>query len=74
VSADDHQLGFRGLLAAGRTPAEAWKIIHDDLTANTGAVLIIRDMEQTQDGRAALEWSRLEWAQHGLAPPWEDEP
>jgi hypothetical protein len=65
-------LGFAGMLAAGYTAQEAWQIIHDDLMADPRAQAIIAALEADDEGRAALDWSRLEWAQHGLPPPWED--
>jgi hypothetical protein len=68
------QLGFQGLLDAGHTPAEAWRIIRADLNAEPGALRVIRGLEATPEGRAALAWSRQQWAAHGLTPPWEDAP
>jgi hypothetical protein len=67
-------LGFTGLLAAGRTPQEAWQIIHDDTAASPEARAIFADLAATEDGRAALDWARAAWARHGLPPPWEDPP
>jgi hypothetical protein len=68
------QLGLAGLLAAGRTPAEARAEIRADLLAEPGALDIIRDMGRDAEGRAALAWSREQWARYGLAPPWDDDP
>ena len=66
--------GFRGLLDAGHTPRQAWQIIHDDLAAEPGALDVIDGLGDTAAGRDALEWSRAQWAAHGLRPPWEDQP
>lgn len=69
---DPDEMGFLGLVDMGMTPAEAWQVIHDDLRAEPGALAIIRTLDQDQEGRAALAWSRQQWAAHGLPPPWED--
>ena len=68
----DRELGFDGLLAAGRTPEQAWREIHDAMTPAARA--IIADLAGDEQGRAALEWSRQRWALRGLRPPWEAEP
>jgi hypothetical protein len=68
----DRELGFAGLLAAGKTPQEAWQVIRDGLMADPGAMAVIAALTETEDGRASLEWSRAGWARHGLTPPWED--
>lgn len=72
MTADPHSLGFQGLLAAGMTPADAWQAIHDDLTSDPAALAIIRDLDTHPKGQEALAWSRREWADHGLPPPWEE--
>ena len=72
MTADPHSLGFRGLLDAGMTPADAWQAIHDDLTAEPAAVAILRDLDSTPEGQEALAWSRQQWAAYGLPPPWEE--
>lgn len=72
MTADPHSLGFRGLLDAGMTPAEAWQVIHDDLAAEPGALAIIRGLDTDPEGQETLAWSRREWAAHGLPPPWEE--
>jgi hypothetical protein len=69
----DRDLGLAGLLATGWSPEEAREIIRADLAAS-GGLAIIAGMETTADGRAALEWSRQQWAKYHLAPPWEEEP
>jgi hypothetical protein len=67
---DPHNLGFRGLLAEGWTPEQAWAEIRD--TCQHPAVrAIIADLATTEEGRAALEGSRIRWAQYGLPPPWD---
>jgi hypothetical protein len=71
VTADPHGLGFAGLVELGMTEAEAWQVIHDDLVSS-GAMAIIAELERDEPGRAALDWSRQQWAAHGLPPPWED--
>jgi hypothetical protein len=71
ASRDD--LGFAGLLAAGLTPVEAWAEVRKT-TAHPAVRAIIADLASTEDGRAALEFSRQRWARHGLRPPWEDPP
>jgi hypothetical protein len=72
---DEHEreLGFAGLLAAGCTPAQAWESCRRS-AQDPDVRAIIADLATTPEGRAALDWSRLEWAQHGLRPPWEDDP
>jgi hypothetical protein len=71
-TADPDSLGFRGLLDAGMTPADAWQAIHDDLAREPGALAIMRDLDRTPEGQEALAWSRRQWAAHGLPPPWEE--
>jgi hypothetical protein len=67
---DPRDLGFRGLLAEGWTPEQAWAEIRDSCQ-HPAVRAIIADLATTEEGRAALEWSRAEWARHGLTPPWE---
>lgn len=70
---DLEDLGFRGLLMAGLTADQAWAEVHR--TSQLPEVqAIIADLLGTPEGRDALEWSRLQWAQHGLPPPWEPAP
>lgn len=64
-------LGFAGLIRAGVTPEEAWAEIRAEVHADPDTAAIITDLASTPEGRGALEWSRLQWAQHGLEPPWE---
>jgi hypothetical protein len=65
-------LGFVGLLKAGYTPIQAWAEVRK--TAEDPAVqAVIAEMRKDREGRAALEWSRQQWAGHGLNPPWEIE-
>ena len=72
TDAHARDLGFAGLLQAGLSAEQARERIRADLAAEPGALDIIRDLERTEDGRAALAWSRGQWAAHGLTPPWED--
>jgi hypothetical protein len=67
---DPHDLGFKGLLAAGYTPEEAW---HEIRSTSEHPVVraLIAEMRSTEEGRAALDWSRQEWARYGLIPPWD---
>jgi hypothetical protein len=74
MTADPDGLGFRGLLDAGMTPEEAWQVIHDDLAAEPGALAILMSMAQDPKGQEALDWSRRQWAAHGLPPPWTERP
>ena len=67
---DPHDLGFTGLLAAGYTPAEAWAEIRET-SGDPEVRAIIADLRTTPEGRAALDWSREQWAAHGLTPPWD---
>jgi hypothetical protein len=68
---DPHDLGFAGLLAEGLSPADAWQAIRDDLAAEPAALAVIAELDRDEEGRAALAWSRQQWAAHGLAPPWD---
>lgn len=68
------ELGFAGMLAAGMTPAEAWQLIRADLTASPEARAIYAGLETDPDGRAALAWSRAQWAAKGLPAPFDDLP
>jgi hypothetical protein len=65
--------GFRGLVEAGLTPEQAWADIRAGCQ-DPAVRAIIADLETTQEGRDTLEWSRIQWAQHGLPAPWEDPP
>jgi hypothetical protein len=71
ASRDD--LGFAGLLAAGLTPEQAWAEVRSTST-HPAVRAIIADLGSSAEGRAALDWSRQQWARHGLTPPWEDPP
>jgi hypothetical protein len=64
-------LGFDGLLQAGYTPEEAWAEIRADCH-DPSVRSIFAGLEATEEGRAALEWSRQQWAARGLSAPWED--
>jgi hypothetical protein len=69
---EDYDLGFVGLLKAGYTPEQAWAEVHE--TANHPAVrAIIADLGTTEEGRAALAYSRERWAAYGLPVPWDEE-
>ena len=72
ATADPDEMGFLGLIEMGMTPAEAWQVIHDDLLAEPGALRLIKALEGTEGGRAALLGSRQRWSAHGLPPPWEE--
>jgi hypothetical protein len=65
------ELGFAGMLLAGADPQTAWDTIHAQC-ADPAVRSIIANLAATEDGRAALEWSRAAWARYGLPPPWED--
>jgi hypothetical protein len=67
----DRRLGFIGMIRAGMTPAEAWQDIRDSLIAEPGAIDVVAGLKSTEEGRAALEKSRADWARYNLAPPWE---
>lgn len=66
----DRDLGFAGMIAAGMTPEDAYAEIRRDLHAG-GGIEIIRYLQGTEHGRAALECAAQDWARHGFAPPWE---
>jgi len=68
VHIDD--LGFRGLLAAGYTADEAWAMIRET-SALPEVHAIIAELGRSEEGRAALQWSREQWAEHGLVAPWD---
>jgi hypothetical protein len=65
--------GLAGLIRAGWSIEQAWHDIHSS-AQDPDVRAIIEELESTPEGRATLEWSRLEWAQRGLAPPWEVDP
>lgn len=67
---DPDELGFTGLIAAGRTPEEAWAEIRAGLQ-DPEVRAIIADLGTTEEGRAALAWSREQWAEHGMIAPWD---
>ena len=67
---DPHDLGFAGLLKAGYAPEEAWSEIRRDCY-HPAVRAIIAELRSTKEGRETLEWSRLEWAQRGMIPPWD---
>ena len=67
---DPHDLGFAGLIAAGYTPEEAWSMIRRDCY-HPAVRAIIAELRESPEGRDTLEWSRLEWAQRGMTPPWD---
>jgi hypothetical protein len=71
---NDRDLGFAGMVAAGMSPAEAWQVIRDDLLAEPRVLAMLRDMERdpTPAVRAALDYSRQRWAEHGLRAPWDE--
>ena len=62
--------GFQGLLAEGKTPQEAWQIIHD-ASQRPDIQAVFAEMESTQEGREALDYFRADWAKRGFPPPWE---
>jgi hypothetical protein len=64
------RLGWAGLVAAGYTPDQAWQMIRAD-AKHPAVRAIIAELDRTEDGRAALAWSRDQWAGHGFEPPWE---
>jgi hypothetical protein len=65
-----YHLGYIGMINAGLTPEEAWAEVRE--TSKDPAVrAIIAVLGETEEGRAALTWSRERWAGHGLTAPWE---
>lgn len=66
------ELGFEGMLLAGQTPEQAWDEIRRD-AEDPEVRAMIADMQNSEEGRAVLEWSRTEWERHGLPVPWEDQ-
>ena len=69
VSGGDRLLGFAGMVAAGKDPAEAWNEIHRSCQ-DSAAAAIFADLNETEEGRAALDYSRRLWADRGFPPPW----
>jgi hypothetical protein len=63
-------LGFTGLLLAGLTPEQAWAEVHRT-SQEPEVQAIIAELAASPEGREALDWSRAQWADHGLPPPWE---
>jgi hypothetical protein len=63
-------LGFAGLLMVGTSPAEAWDRIRAT-AADPEVQALIAALQDTEQGRAALDWSRQQWAAHQLPPPWD---
>ena len=69
----DRELGYTGLLAVGHTPQEAWQIIRDGIIARPEVWAVFEAMKDPE-GRAALDWARQRWAEHGLPAPFDDLP
>jgi len=67
----DGDPGFQGMLAAGKTPRQAW----DELRGQCRDPEIRAALEVLRrgpHGQAVLDRSRQAWAARGLPPPWED--
>jgi hypothetical protein len=65
-----YHLGFIGMIEAGVAPEAAWTEIRE--TSKDPAVrAIIAELADSEEGRAALQWSRDQWAGHGLTAPWD---
>jgi hypothetical protein len=73
MSSDSHQLGYQGLLDAGKSSQEAWQILHA-AAASSAARAVFAQMESTPAGREMLEDARRAWARHGLPAPFDDLP
>lgn len=68
----DRELGFAGMLAVGMDPQEAYDLIRQE-SNHPGVRAIIAELRESEQGRAALEYSRQRWAEYGLTPPWDDQ-
>jgi hypothetical protein len=67
----DREFGFAGMVRLGLDPEDAWR--HCRADAGDPEVRAILDrMHADPAGREALEWSRRDWAAHGMRPPWDD--
>ena len=70
LTADD-DLGFSGLLASGKTPQEAWDLLHERCS-DPSVRAAMEVLRRTPQGPAAFDRLREAWAAYGLPPPWED--
>jgi hypothetical protein len=67
----DGDLGFQGMLAAGKTPREAWEELRGQC-CDPEVIAALEVLRRSPHGQAVLDRSRQAWAARGLPPPWEE--
>lgn len=67
----DGDPGFQGMLAAGKTPRQAWEELHGQY-CDPEVLAALEVLRRSPHGQAVLNRSRQAWAARGLPPPWED--